>query len=544
MDLLSLGLKSRKTGLRPKQNLKKDKYLMENLDEFFSDNDEVDDEVDEDNSDKGNNKGNSNNVRDNFIDSKPYKIPIPDSNTSNRSYRTIDSNFNHIARKINFDNNNKDVDNYNFPVSLSSKNTSKKKNKKSPLRSPLPEHKTKRLFLGETVQEPDIRKPSNNTINTSFEDSEDKDLDYNYIEYNDDAITNEPDLEPNFDSNLSPISMSRDSQGSTPNPSNKISKRPQKSAASFTKRIAVGKSSKKKSNSKRQFSSSESDLDDAQNNIPEKILHLKKRPKISNDGGTPREIVIKPSPLPSPPPENSKSGLRRSKRTRLKPLAYWRNERINYVQSDVATDPNTTLAKDIHNIPLQTIESWVEVQENDSVIPKTRKTTPPKDRKDALRKKSDRQQVPGIEGTEWFSSGKLELNVFSNEVEVPKTVAFTSDGMDFKGISDNQHDNFEVAALFSEDKDICASGFMDFPINGAKGSKASNDILFIFFVVLGLFEVKLGNNQFVVSQGCSFQIPPGNFYSFKNLFDDKARLFFVQTRIAEPELDNNWDQSI
>lgn len=40
MDYMKLGVKSRKTGLAVKEDVKKDEYSMENVDEFFRDDEE------------------------------------------------------------------------------------------------------------------------------------------------------------------------------------------------------------------------------------------------------------------------------------------------------------------------------------------------------------------------------------------------------------------------------------------------------------------------------------------------------------------------
>lgn len=491
----------------------------------------------------------------------PRHVPLTNSIESTSSYRTTDNNFNNIARKINFDNdtNNKEGLGYNFPVSMSTKQPRKKKNKKSPLRSPLPEHRTKTLHT-DAEDEQNVRHQFNKITETPSLARLDEDDDYtafnadfgngmdntngpdddtdgmddmdNQLDYGMDDIggPDEQDYE-----NFSPVSLH---QSVSPSPVDELDdQQTTKSVASFAKRIASGKSTKRK---KSKTDDSESHAV-AKPRLKQAITRRKLYKKSDIVSETLREIVVKPSPLPSPPPED---GLRRSRRTKVKPLAYWRNERINYVQSGMAVDPDTTLAKDIHNIPLQTIESWVAVKERIPTVSRIRKAPSTKERKESPKTlNSAIDDGHDLKGSEWYVDGKLDLSVLDNEIEVRRTVAYTYDGPSFEIVSDEQYDDFKLASLFTHNQDS-ATGFMEFPDDGSKGSKVSNDLLLVFYVIQGLLEVTMGNNDFIVKGGCSFQIPPGNFYSFKNLGADGVRMFFVQTKIPQPEADDNWETGV
>ena len=146
----------------------------------------------------------------------------------------------------------------------------------------------------------------------------------------------------------------------------------------------------------------------------------------SNNNKTRRKI-IKESPLPSPPPDNP-NGLRRSKRTRIKPLAFWRNERIIYSKDlDYDDEQDTTLARDIHNIPLQLIKEVVHIPDNESVdnsgSPNTRTGAAGSTKTRLNRKRTYKQTTttdydyesdPEISGSEWFKEDNLLLEVNDN----------------------------------------------------------------------------------------------------------------------------------
>lgn len=257
-----------------------------------------------------------------------------------------------------------------------------------------------------------------------------------------------------------------------------------------------------------------------------------------------RELIMQPSPLPSPPPE----GLRRSKRTKIAPLAYWRNERIVYSRAnDTSGDPDSTLISDIRKVPLQQIYEVVHIPEPLKQKPPARRGRPPKTDKGVPRGRKpkpkpetyDYESDPEIEGSEWFKLKLLETEVFLTEdTRAERVVAWAPDGGDFqpppppsKGL--RLVENFKVAPLFDANSDMIAAGLLEFPVEGFKSLRTAGDSLFIFHVAKGLVEVTLNTDKFVVTRGCSFEIPKLNIYSLKNIGQTTARLFFVQCQLGE-----------
>lgn len=526
MDLLLLGSESRKTHLKPRQNLSKDKYDMEDVDEFFEDDDDDGMKVDL--------------KKDEKESSTPEKF----------------QDYNNVARKINFT----DAEAALFhlsPISLTSKQTNKKKSKKSPLRSPLQDNKNNQM-KDKIDNDSVLEDPGYDFGNDMYEVQSFENQDFNDVEFPHNEIR-------------SPVKSS--SKDETVVPKRKRGRPPKKTKISlpktnpvslFTKDMALGNTGRKKraphiyeeeEEDKKDTQESQDIQDEKYNNdldeedISEYSLNADDNGHVFSptyvQGLKPhdRKQIIKPSPLPSPPPD----GLRRSRRTRIAPLAFWRNERIVYTRAhESGQDPDTTLYNDIKNIPLQEIKEVVHIPELKVKSNSGKKRTRLRSRNIPKRKVKeiyDYESDPEISGSEWYSSKSLSLDVFEDpekEIKINRTVAWAPDGGDFQSTSTADDDpssieNFKVATLFNHNKDFTASGLLEFPYEGFKSLRNSGDCIFSFHVVNGLIEVTINNDKFVVTRGCSFEVPNANIYGFKNLGQNSARLFFVQTRI--PTLD-------
>lgn len=230
--------------------------------------------------------------------------------------------------------------------------------------------------------------------------------------------------------------------------------------------------------------------------------------------------------LPSPPPE----GLRRSRRIRCKPLAFWRNERIIYSRANESEidDYDNTLVNDIHKVPLQEIKEIVKVPEPNLHQSKRRKKNENRGKKLKQKAESKSSQEP-----EWFKEGKIEAQVFHDDESTSvECIAWAPDGGIFsKAVDDSKGDSaedFQVAPLFDSENNEMAAGLLNLPANGFKSLRSTKDSTFIFYVSEGTVEVELNQSKFVAIQGCSFKVPKLNIYSLKNKSSDKVRLFFVQ----------------
>ncbi|CUM45989.1 uncharacterized protein AC631_01124 [Debaryomyces fabryi] len=528
MDLLNLGSQSRKTGLKPRANLRKDKYNMEDVDEFFAEEEE---DKDNDYTERRPQKSDRSIYASGLAASRGSEVSAESS--------TPRHNFNNVARKINFT--DVEAEPFNLsPISIQSKH-SKNRNKKSPLRSPLQENKARRLTEGGT--------------------GDDEGYDYN------DNIDMDNDLYgDDIDMSLSPVDLSpiklrteyisKDSKKS-PDGTPKSKSKPKskssvnKSASSLTKKMALGTTKPRR---KRHIVEEESEEDTTQEYSPDEKSELLSPPPTTKKEPVRNQIsqekITKPSPLPSPPPD----GLRRSKRTKIAPLAFWRNERIVYTRAADEEDADTTLASDIKNIPLQEIEAVVHIPEANKYISTTAnkkrsglklRITPPKLKKSLPKQVAyDYESDPEINGSEWFKDKSLKLRVFEgpSDDRVERSIAWAPNEGDFENPPNTgEIENFKVAALFGDDRDFTAGGLIEFPYGGFKSLRNSSDSVYIFHVVKGLIEVTLNENKFVVTRGCSFHVPRANTFAFKNLGQDTSKLFFVQSKKVIADDDEEWE---
>ncbi|CCE85826.1 Piso0_005461 [Millerozyma farinosa CBS 7064] len=549
MDLLKLGLQSRKTGLKPRDNLRKDKYDMEDIDEFFADEEE---EVKEE---RGNRTTKSI-ARDNIepIDSGRYAVAKDTrSNSGVSSYSKGShlsaavttpeqpSNFNNLARKINFT--DAEAESFDLsPIAILSKNN--RKNEKAPLRSPLQENKGASLDEGVASGDDDLYRFEDNDVDDNFL-GEERDMSLSPIELSPIKVRNQAhSIESTPKRNASRETTSKQSSGKPLST---------KSVSSITKNMALGVMGKKR-RKKPMIIEDDSDSydDDYVSSPPQDSSDLisppptnkkKKGNSVSrqiSSRNTPKETIIKPSPLPSPPPD----GLRRSKRTRISPLAFWRNERVVYTRANEHMQgPDTTLARDIERIPLQEIKEVVHIPEVPEQNPQPKKRPrgrPPKNSSPKSKRPSPKppavyeyESDPEISGSEWFSDKTLTLRVFEgpNDKRVERDIAWAPNEGNFIDSPNTEGlENFKVATLFGNDRDFTAGGLIEFPYGGFKNLRNSSDSVYIFHVVKGLIEVTLNEDKFVVTKGCSFQVPRANSFAFKNLSQDNSKLFFVQSK--------------
>lgn len=241
--------------------------------------------------------------------------------------------------------------------------------------------------------------------------------------------------------------------------------------------------------------------------------------------------------------DQESQGIRRSSRLRVPPLAFWKNEKVVYDYSN--------------NTHVPSIKDVITVEPDDEPKPK-RKPQPRKKKTPATNQQSqqhDSEQLPGNNGdvqyvypndelkqdistkeyptAKWMSDGSMNIKVFEgpgSKAKVNRTVAWAANKEVYSQVISSKKDNFKLAILFSEEQEFAASGMLEFPVDGIKHLKNTDDTYFIFYVITGILNVTISGNEFTVKSGCSFEIPMGNFYQFENKGKHPAKLFFVQSK--------------
>lgn len=320
----------------------------------------------------------------------------------------------------------------------------------------------------------------------------------------------------------------------------------------------------------------------------------------------PKPTASKPAITKKPTKQTKKtvqpaSPVRRSTRTRVPPVASWKNEKIVYksekingvivksvtnvqhVESTPAPKPKTIKRKpsviDLSQSPGPT--SKVVTKKAKKVLPvatksakvdTTRKSKTTKDQKQpdlSMKKRtSSKKSAPepaskrrkqksthdkpiadenselemssyneGDENpkTSWQKreDGALTLSMFEGpgtEKQVERTVAFAPNCYKNVTLIKSEDEHFKVGTLFDQDSEFCGGGIIELPPGSKKAVKSNHDTYFIFYVICGEIEVTLSRNTFVVTEGCSFEIPMGNYYQFINTSNQVARMMFVQSK--------------
>ncbi|CDK24095.1 unnamed protein product [Kuraishia capsulata CBS 1993] len=219
----------------------------------------------------------------------------------------------------------------------------------------------------------------------------------------------------------------------------------------------------------------------------------------------------------------TEEGLRRSKRTRVKPLAYWRNERVIYEPVQEA-GAHLSVIKSVARNDMQAPSVTARKTSRSSSASTTRKKT-----------QTSALNVSELEGAEWLKDGHLTAELYdtpnSNHLTMRK-IAFNSGNPEKETEVKGDGEDYKIFTLFDQDSEFAGGGFIEIPVGGSKAEKPNTNTYFIFYVAQGVLRVRVSGTEFVVSGGCAFEIPMGNLYEFSNIGNSTAKLFFVQTRLV------------
>lgn len=557
MDYMNLGVRSRKTGLNVKQNLQKDEYSMENIDDFFKDDDTslISARRKSRRSSLLSAVSNGNIVSTPIIEkeqlhsrnNKELKVPLPDfgpktktslipqytqrqgprSPSPQNMLGTI------VEDEVHYD--DYEIDNYsgaanqeiqsNLPQRKYTTEYDDNVSQDNPSIRLTPEKPQNKDFYKDV---PDLIEDDEDTRDfTSFNTSEnallEDELDDDYrveSEEDGDYVEGESsldDLEGNVDDESIDNTDSDDSD------------------AHQTKRLNLysGAAYGYQDNSPSEVY--DSDEEYIQNQAP----HL-----IENDS------ALRPN------------GTRRSNRVKIAPLEYWRNEKVVYKKKS--------------NKPVLEIDKIITYDHNDDEDEEEEVRGNRKKKKKSLARTRPYNYIPtgrprgrpkkqqtstdwgdpntelleeinsgSVQSAEWLKHGILEANV---NISIDKTsdeiVAFAPSLAQSEQTKETDEESFSLEIMFDKHKDHFASGMLKLPRGGKKKLSDSYNAFINFFVVKGILEVSLGGTVFLVTQGSSFQIPAFNKYAFQNMGNDEVNLFFVQVTVPEPiKEDDTSDES-
>ncbi|KAK9492294.1 Mif2/CENP-C like-domain-containing protein [Lipomyces doorenjongii] len=223
--------------------------------------------------------------------------------------------------------------------------------------------------------------------------------------------------------------------------------------------------------------------------------------------------------IPEPPAgsREEEDGVRRSKRVRVQPLAYWRNERIVYNLGERReSGPALPQIKEIIMVdsPQSMMTTRVSTQRKSRGGSVFRRTRTEEELSDVANE-SDPDEVVG------------EVNDFMDDEKIVKRrLAVSGHAIPFLQTASS---SFKFAKTFDEPGGFMASGMVLLPVHGEKGSRPSRHNALAFCVVEGHVEVTIQDTTFRLRRGGHTIVPRGNYYSLRNVGSKKAMLFFTQS---------------
>ncbi|KAI5949835.1 MIF2 [Candida margitis] len=622
MELLQLGKKSRKLGLTINKNLHRDEYGMEDIEEFFADDTQAQIVLQEqedrvlrqgeiyksptsyNTASGGGERGSGGvgagrrvipNISHYDLEQVAEDVPPYDSGfdledvNDDLLEQEDQSPFNYVARKIDFDygaeessgargNKTSERDAHGVNQSIGT-------NKQSPLRSPLPEQRQSSAITGASQ------------VNDFLEEEEDDynyDYDYGQHDNNDGFYQNQDQYSDQLEA-IGPASRQHNlrsrSQSLEPEPlrsgrgTEGVRSR-RRTEQRRKRRNSLSESEESTQASVSAFNEDTKDTDEdnateisdavdstatdlfvrsSSSTEPSQIQGGKQstRSRVSRAKAnvSPTTYITEVPSLPSPPPD----GLRRSKRIRVKPLAFWRNERIIFTkphqtrpdedeeEEEDDDEPDMTIVRDIHKLPLRSIAEVVHVPDTAQILTRHNRRNTRRKPVDAPisplsadEHDQEEQEILNAElpGTSWYKDKVLKIDVPENGQFVERSIAYSSQYGDFQSKSIVNEDgttsedpNLKIATLFNDDLQNCAVGVIE--LSGVKPPTKITFSTYYLLVVKGIVEFTFNEETFVANKGCNICIPSGNEYGLRNLGKEPALIHFVQVRRPETEQDED-----
>ncbi|NWU05845.1 CENPC protein, partial [Cephalopterus ornatus] len=223
-------------------------------------------------------------------------------------------------------------------------------------------------------------------------------------------------------------------------------------------------------------------------------LNYKVRELLSNNIA--RHKIVMPSNTPN---------VRRTKRIRLRPLEYWRGERINYTMS-----PSGGLV--IGGL----------------VHPETQSCNKNKQRKDRHKQKTNktnRREIPASSNHNLADTSKptTVLDPVTNEEVVLECInTESSHACSFKDEAVEIYKNLNTS--------VFATGKLVLKPLKEKGHQFVHMDTIAFYIIHGKIIVTLHKTSYYLTTGDSFYVPPGNGYNIRNLLNEESILLFTQLK--------------
>ncbi|KAK9370824.1 Mif2/CENP-C like-domain-containing protein [Lipomyces kononenkoae] len=219
--------------------------------------------------------------------------------------------------------------------------------------------------------------------------------------------------------------------------------------------------------------------------------------------------------------------VRRSSRTRMKPLEYWKNERIIYnLVRDVERGEAVPTIKSVIRASPEIKQEMPESNKKSILTPLGNSAPRLKRRRDA---KSDMDSNVNFINACDTEGIVAEVEKYSTGERIRRRVAVPSTSLSYITVC-NESSNFEFAKTFEEEGGFIATGIVRLPANaGSKGCRRTRANSLVFCVLEGTVRVVLNQEvSFKIERNGHFLVPRGNSYSLENAGRKMAVLFYTQ----------------
>uniref|UniRef100_A0A8C3Q3C8 Centromere protein C n=1 Tax=Geospiza parvula TaxID=87175 RepID=A0A8C3Q3C8_GEOPR len=196
--------------------------------------------------------------------------------------------------------------------------------------------------------------------------------------------------------------------------------------------------------------------------------------------------------------------VRRTKRIRLRPLEYWRGERVNYTMK-----------------PSGLVISGLVHPETESPRKSKRRKDCPKQKTD----KPDRGEIPASLDHSLADASKPVIvldPVTNNEVHLDCINTADSQTYFFKDEAVEIHKNLNTS--------LFATGRLILKPYKEKGHQFVDMDTIAFHIIHGKVIVTLHNTSYYLTAGDCFYVPAGNGYNIRNLLNEESVLLFTQLK--------------
>lgn len=239
--------------------------------------------------------------------------------------------------------------------------------------------------------------------------------------------------------------------------------------------------------------------------------------------------------------------VRRSDRIKIPTLDYWRNEKIVYQRKNQspALDIVKIVTYDDDKVPNlkddgrenNKLDNTTEF-EYDSDVSKQAEglTNENASRHNNKQFRLKKNVVKDTRNGSWLKDGEFKANVFKNKksfASAPETVAYAPGTYQMEKVKQNNSEKYSLAIIFDKHKDLFASGMLKIPNGGKRTVTSSQNAFITFYMIRGILEVMLNKQKFIVTSGSTFQVPAFNSYAFRNKGYQEVQLFFVQVMVSE-----------